>query len=142
MGAAAVGCPVEITGGIDSEITAGTGGDHVRTLDVVQGLKGPAAASVREFEDRTVISRAARGGRSEQIAGAVEDQTAHRKQSVKYESQSQRPNPFSKLLGRSGRLAGRCDWLRGRHSWRGHGLAPLARRVCPDALSIALNANC
>src|SRR5208337_3957549 len=50
-------------------------------------------------------------------------QAGRRRYQKKYESQGQRPYPFSELFGSGGRSANWRDWFRWRNGWRGHGFA-------------------
>ena len=53
-------------------------------------------------------------------------QAGRRRYQKKYESQGQRPNPFSELFGSGGRSVNWRDWFRWRNGWRGHRLASLS----------------
>ena len=61
----------------------------------------------------------------ERASTRTDGQAGRRRYQKKYESQGQRPNPFSKLFGSDGRSANWRDRFRWRTGWRGHGLASL-----------------
>src|ERR1035437_10653707 len=65
-------------------------------------------------------------------------QAGRRRYQNKYESQGQRPNPFSKLFGSDGRSANWRDRFRWRNGRRGHGLASLGAENDILMLSVLL----